>query len=59
MQKERLDQWCEKGIIGLVLAILVFGPLALGAVMPEHFLVIQGLTVVVLALWAARFWLNP
>jgi len=30
MNRERIDRGCEKGILGLVLAILVFGPLALG-----------------------------
>ncbi len=35
MDSERLDRWCERGILGLVLAILVFGPLATGA-RPHH-----------------------
>ena len=58
MNRERLDRWCEVGILALVLAILVFGPMALGAVRVPHFLVIQGLTIGVLALWGARFWLS-
>jgi O-antigen ligase len=58
MDREVLDRWCERGILALVLAILVFGPLALGAVRAPHFLVIQGLTVGVLALWTARFWFS-
>ena len=41
MDRERLDKWCEWGIIGLVLAVLVYGPLAIGAVRPLDFLVIQ------------------
>ena len=53
------DNWCERGILGLVLAILVFGPLATGAVRPPDFLVIQGLTLGVLLLWGARLWLAP
>ena len=42
-----------------MLAILVFGPLATGAVRTLEFLVLQGLTLGVLLLWGARFWLNP
>ena len=54
MNRETLDRWCEGGILGLVLVILVLGPLATGAVRPVEFLVIQGLTLGVLALWGAR-----
>ena len=59
MTRERLDKWCEKGILVLVLAILVFGPLATGAVRPFEFLIIQGLTTGAVFLWMFRFWLNP
>lgn len=59
MIRERLDNWCEKAILGLALAILVFGPLATGAVRTLEFLIIQGLTILVIALWTARFWLRP
>jgi O-antigen ligase len=59
MNRETWDRWCERGILALVLAILVFGPLAFGAVRPSEFLLIQGLTVGVLVLWAARLWLSP
>ena len=57
--RELLDRWCERGILGLVLAILVYGPLALGAVRVQEFLVVQTLTLGVLLLWLARLWLNP
>ncbi len=56
MNREVLDRWCERGILGLVLAILVFGPLALGAVRPSEFLIIQGLTLGVILLWVIRLW---
>jgi O-antigen ligase len=59
MNREVLDNWCERGILGLVLAILVFGPLATGAVRAPDFLVMQGLTLGVILLWGARLWLNP
>jgi O-antigen ligase len=59
MNRETLDRWCEGGILGLVLVILVLGPLATGAVRPLAFLILQGLTLGVLGLWGARLWLNP
>ncbi|MEW6156065.1 MAG: O-antigen ligase family protein [Verrucomicrobiota bacterium] len=58
MDREKLDLWCERGILGLVLTILVFGPLATGAVRTLEFLIIQGLTVLVLVLWIIRFWVR-
>ena len=59
MKREVMDNWCERGILGLVLAILVFGPLATGAVRTPDFLVIQALTSAVLLLWGARLWIVP
>ena len=59
MNREALDRWCERGILTLVLAILFLGPLAMGAVRPLPFLIIQGLTLGVVLLWAARLWLDP
>ena len=50
MNREALDKFCERGILGLVLAILVFGPLAMGAVDAPAFLVVQGLTIGVMLL---------
>jgi O-antigen ligase len=58
MNRKLADQWCERGILFLTLAILVFGPLATGAVRMLEFLIIQGLTMGVLALWVARLWLQ-
>src|SRR5438093_13118062 len=59
MNRERLDDWCERGILGLVLAILVYSPLALGAVRPQEFVVVEWLTGVLLLVCVCRFWLNP
>lgn len=59
MNRERWDTFCERGILALVLGILVFAPLATGAVRTPDFLIVQGLTAGVLLLWAARLWLNP
>jgi O-antigen ligase len=63
--RETADLVCERGILGAVVAVLVWGPLAYGAVRvspdsmePAHLyglLVIQGLTALALVLWAVRF----
>src|SRR5260370_38071191 len=47
MNREVLDRGCERGIIGLVLAILVFGPLAADAVRKLELLVILWLPMAV------------
>jgi O-antigen ligase len=59
MSREQLDKWCERAIFALVLVILVFGPLSIGAVRMSEFLVIQALTLGAGALWVARFWIRP
>ena len=59
MYREAMDRWCGRGILALVLGILVFGPLALGAVRELEFAIIQGMTAGVLLLWGLRLWLNP
>jgi len=56
MDRERLDGWCERGILALVLGILVFGPLALGAVEAWQFAAIEAMTIGVLVLWVVRLW---
>jgi O-antigen ligase len=56
---ERVDHWCEKGILALMLAVLVFGPLATGAVRTMEFLILQGLILAMVGLWIVRIWLNP
>ena len=59
MEREKLDSWCENAVLGLVLSILVFSPLAFGAVLPQHFVVVQWMTVGILIAWAVRFFINP
>lgn len=54
--RTRFDLWCERGILALVLVILLFGPLAIGAVRLSEFVVIEALTLGVLVLWLARLW---
>ena len=71
MNRQILDQWCERAILALVLVILVFTPLAFGGV-PQPatgsrldffavnpFALAQWLGVVVMVLWLCRVWLNP
>src|SRR5882762_10113230 len=72
MKREALDQSCERGILVLVLAILVFTPLAFGGrpqaasglgvadfLAGDPFVVAEWLTIAVTALWLCRIWLNP
>jgi O-antigen ligase len=59
MNREALDKFFERGILALVLAILVFGPLAMGAVDAWAFLVVQGLTIGVMLLWVLRICSSP
>lgn len=54
MNSEKWDRFFERGILALVLAILVFAPLAMGAVSAPEFLVVQALTVAVMFLWILR-----
>ncbi len=54
MDRDVIDTWLERGILGLALGILVFGPLATGAVRTTDFLIIQGATCVLLLMWAIR-----
>jgi O-antigen ligase len=55
---ERVDDWCEKGILALMLAVLVFGPLATGAVRTVEFLILQGLVLAMVGLWVVRIWVT-
>jgi O-antigen ligase len=57
--RKNLDWWCERGILSLVLGLLVFAPLAFGAVDAWAFLVVQGAALGVFVLWALRVWASP
>ncbi|HXS69109.1 MAG TPA: O-antigen ligase family protein [Candidatus Polarisedimenticolia bacterium] len=71
MNRESLDKFCERGILGLVLAILVFTPLAFGGVpqvpagsrldfiLVNPFNIVLWLTVGVIVLWTVRLWATP
>ena len=57
--RQNLDEWCGRAILVLVLVMLVFAPLAFGAVDEWSVLVMQGIGAGIFMLWGARLWLNP
>jgi O-antigen ligase len=71
MNRAALDKWMERGILGLVLAILVFTPLAFGGrpqlpagfffdfLLVDTFQMAEWLMAGVIVLWGVRLWLNP
>jgi len=54
--RRNMDWWCERGILLLVLATLVFAPLAFGAAYVWTFLVVEMLVLGIAAVWLARLW---
>ena len=56
IDRESIDTFLERGILGLVLAMLVWAPLATGATRTSQFLVLLGLGVLLIAFWAVRMW---
>ena len=58
MNRETVDRFCERGILGFVLAILVIGPLSTGAVRLQDFLILLILAAGALLLWVIRLWVN-
>lgn len=54
MNHETLDRFFEHAILAFVLLILVFAPLAMGAVSTQEFLVVEVLVMAVMFLWALR-----
>jgi O-antigen ligase len=59
MNRAAMDKWCERGILYLALGIMIFGPLATGAVRTLEFLIIQDMALGVMVLWGLRLWINP
>jgi O-antigen ligase len=53
-----MDVFCRRAILALILFILVWAPLAFGSTGQAEFLVIQGATVLAVALWAVRWWVQ-
>ena len=58
LTRNNADYWCERGILFLMLGMLVFAPLALGAVEEWSILVLLGGTLTAFLLWGVRLWLN-
>jgi O-antigen ligase len=56
VDREKLDRWCEWGILALILGMLVYAPLAFGATRPLDLAVLLGICSTVLLLWGIRFW---
>ena len=59
MNRRTLDSYCERGIVGLVLAALVYSALDTGAVRTLEFVVVEWLVAAAGLLWVARTWLEP
>ena len=57
--REMLDTWCERVVLGLALLILIYSPLATGSVRPQDFVPIEWLTLGIMVVWAVRFVVNP
>jgi len=58
MIREQLDKWCEWGVLALVLALLVYAPLSVGALRTTDLVVLQWLAVGILAIWTLRLWIS-
>ena len=58
LTRNNLDWWCERGILFLALGMLVFAPLAFGAVDEGPIAVLLGLASGATVLWGARLWLS-
>ncbi len=56
--REAIDQFCERGVLATVLAMLVWGPLATGCTRTSQFLVLLGLGVLLCAFWFGRTWVR-
>jgi hypothetical protein len=54
MDRERIDQFLEAGILGLTLGILIYAPIAIGAVLPLDFLLLEVMLLGILLLWVIR-----
>ena len=71
MTRESVDRWCERTIVGLVLALMVVLPLFFGGrpqpaagsvidfLLGDPFLLVQWTAAAVLVLWLVRIWLDP
>lgn len=58
MDRARVDRWLELALLAVATAMLVWAPLALGAVRPQEFALLQLLLGCGLTLWAVRLWVD-
>jgi O-antigen ligase len=58
LDRETVDQFCERGLLATVLAMLVWAPIATGSTRTSQFLVLLGLGVVMCAFWLVRIWVR-
>jgi len=58
MIRERIDQFLEAGILGLTLGILIYAPIAIGAVLPLDFLLLEAMLLGILLLWGIRIFIS-
>ena len=58
LDRKTLDNIIEKGILGLVLAALIFSALATGAVRTLEFAIVEVLVASAGLLWVVRLWVN-
>src|SRR6185503_4783544 len=56
--RESIDTFCERGVLGTVLAMLIFAPIATGATETSQFLVLLGLGLVLIVFWLIRIWVR-
>ena len=56
LTRKNLDWWCERGIVFLFLAMLVFAPLAFGSTELWAQLILEAMAAGVFILWGARLW---
>jgi O-antigen ligase len=54
--RDRVDFYCERGILCLVLFILAYAPLTMGGVLGAHFALIEAATAAIMVTWGVRFW---
>ena len=59
MSREAIDTWMERTILVLVVGVLGFAVVALGAVRPFEYAIVSWLITAAFVLWAVRIWLAP
>lgn len=58
MDSEKVDRIIRAGILGLILGILIYAPVAIGAVLTAGLMFVRAMLVAALALWILRIIIN-